>query len=344
MKALLRRSGFGGFLLAQAQVAFNDNATKLMLIGVVQWLLAASQASLLISVISLLLVAPFVLFAPLAGWMADRYSRREVISASLWVQLAVVIMLCTAALLRSLPLVIVGFSLLGLKSAIMSPARWGMAKELADEDVGEAVGLMEMLGIAAILLGSLAGGFFIDTVAASVGSPWTAAAIVLGVLAVGCALAILGFHNVPRRSAVASPTFGWRALFDHRELISALRRDRSLWRAALADSMFYFVGGMVMLTLAQSARELFPDGPGAARQTGLMLALLGAGVAAGSFLAALMSRRAVNLGLVPFGALAMAAVLSLLALLGHGSLLFLISLVALGVAGGLYLFRSRHSS
>jgi hypothetical protein len=52
MKTLLRRHGFGGFLFAQAQVAFNDNATKLILIGLVQWLLPASQASRLISVIS----------------------------------------------------------------------------------------------------------------------------------------------------------------------------------------------------------------------------------------------------------------------------------------------------
>jgi hypothetical protein len=88
MKTLLRRPGFGGFLFAQAQVAFNDNGTKLILTGLVQSLLPASEASRL-----------------------------------------------------------------------------------------------EMLGIAAILLGSLAGGFFIDTVAAFVGSPWSAAVLVLGVLA-----------------------------------------------------------------------------------------------------------------------------------------------------------------
>ena len=337
MKTLLRRPGFGGFLFAQAQVAFNDNATKLILIGLVQWLLSASEASRLISMISLLLVAPFVLFAPLTGWLADRYARRDVVSASLWLQLAVMILLCGAAFLHSLPLAIGGFFLLGLQSAIMSPARWGMAKELAGENVGEAVGLMEMLGIAAILLGSLAGGFFIDTVTPLVGSPWSAAVLVLGVLAASCLVALLAFRNVPRRPALAPTPFGWQALFGHGQLLSALRKDRSLWRAALGDSVFYFVGGIVMLTLAQSGREMFPDGAGAARQTGLMLALLGAGVAAGSVFAARLSRRAINLGLVPFGALAMSAVFGILALLVPGSLLFLASLTALGVAGGLYL-------
>jgi acyl-[acyl-carrier-protein]-phospholipid O-acyltransferase/long-chain-fatty-acid--[acyl-carrier-protein] ligase len=213
-----------------------------------------------------------------------------------------------------------------------------MAKELSGENVGEAVGLMEMLGIAAILLGSLAGGFSIDTLSALVRSPWSAALLILGVLVLGCLVAILGFRNVPRGIAFALTPFGWQALIGHGQLLSALRKDRSIWRAALGDSMFYFVGGIVMLTLAQSGRELFPDGAGAARQTGIMLALLGAGVAVGSVLAARLSRRAIKLGLVPFGALGMSAMFCILTLLAPGSVLFLASLVALGTAGGFYLF------
>jgi acyl-[acyl-carrier-protein]-phospholipid O-acyltransferase / long-chain-fatty-acid--[acyl-carrier-protein] ligase len=59
MKPLLRRPGFGGFLFAQAQIAFNHNATKLILIGLPRWRLPATQAGQLVSLISLLLVAPF---------------------------------------------------------------------------------------------------------------------------------------------------------------------------------------------------------------------------------------------------------------------------------------------
>ena len=72
----------------------------------------------------------------------------------------------------------------------------GNGEELGGEDAGEAVGLMEMLGIVAILLGSLAGGFLIDTVAAFVGGAWSAAVLVLGVLATGCAAAVLAFRSV----------------------------------------------------------------------------------------------------------------------------------------------------
>jgi MFS family permease len=66
-------------------VAFNENATKLILVGFVQPLLPASQAGRLVNAISLLLVAPFVFFAPLTGWLADRHARRYVVSATLLV-------------------------------------------------------------------------------------------------------------------------------------------------------------------------------------------------------------------------------------------------------------------
>ena len=86
-----------------------------------------------------------------------------------------------------------------------------------------------------------------------------------------------------------------------------------------------------------ATKHMFPDGAGAARQTGLMLALLGAGVATGSIAAARLDRRAVSLGIVPFGAIGMAVVLSVLAMLTPGSLPFLVALTALGIGGGLYL-------
>ena len=52
-----------------------------------------------------------------------------------WLQVAVMIVLCGAAILHYLPLPVGGFFLLGLQSAIMSPARRGFAKEVAGENV-----------------------------------------------------------------------------------------------------------------------------------------------------------------------------------------------------------------
>ena len=69
----------------------------------------------------------------------------------------------------------------------------------------------------------------------------------------------------------------------------------------------------------------------------MMLALLGAGVAAGSVLAARLSRRAIKLGLVPFGALGMSGCSPFLLFSFPAPSSSSFHLLALGIAGGLYL-------
>jgi acyl-[acyl-carrier-protein]-phospholipid O-acyltransferase/long-chain-fatty-acid--[acyl-carrier-protein] ligase len=337
MKTLFQHQGVGGLLFAQSQVAFTDNAAKLLLIGLVQILLPADEAAALVSALALLLVAPFVLFAPLSGWLADRFPKRHVLAASLWLQLAVTLALAAAVALHSLPLAVGGFFLLGIQSALMSPARRGMAKELAGDSVGELVGWMEMLCIAAILTGSVAGGQLIDGLSGALGDAWTAGLLSFGLLAAGCVAALMGFRKVPAREAAARTPFTWRALGGHAGLLRALRQDRAVWRAALGDSVFYLAGGVLLLTLAEIGRVLHPDGLGAARSTGLMLALIGGGVAVGSLAAARLSRQGINLGLAPLGALGMAGALAALAVTTPGGALFYFGLAALGLAGGLYI-------
>ncbi len=337
VKTIFGHRGIGGLLFAQSQVAFNDNATKLVLIGLVQLLLPADAASAVVSMIALLLVAPFVIFAPLTGWLADRFPHRDVLAGSLWLQLGVMLLLTAGTLLHSLPVAIGGFFLLGLQSALMGPARRGMVKDLAPSNVGEIIGWMEMLCIAAILAGSLAGGQLIDGITALTGSPWHAAALSAATLALTCGVALFAFRNVPRHPAATHRPFHRGVLFGHLGLLRTLRSHPSLWRAALADSAFYLAGGMLMLILSGTGRALHPDGLGAARATGIMLALTGAGIAAGSIVAARLSRRAINMGLVPVGAAGIAASLALLGFVPAGGAAFHVVLALLGVAGGLFL-------
>jgi acyl-[acyl-carrier-protein]-phospholipid O-acyltransferase/long-chain-fatty-acid--[acyl-carrier-protein] ligase len=341
MKTLFRRPGVTGLLFAQSQVAFTDNAAKFLLIGLVQIVLTKEEADPLVSTVALLLVAPFVLFAPLGGWLADRFPKRHVLAVSLWLQLAVAFVLILAVSIHSLPLAVGGFFLLGIQSALMSPARRGMAKELAEDSVGEIVGWMEMFCIAAILVGGMAGGQLIDGLTHLLGGTsvqaWTAGLISFSFLAVGCVAALVGFRSVPARQAATQAPFQSRVIFGHLDLLKTLRRDRGIWRAALGDAVFYFAGGVLLLSLAEVGRELYPDGIGAARTTSLMMAVMGIGVAVGSLLTARLSRRGHNLGLAPAGALGMAAALLILTVAASAGVVFYTGLALLGLSGGFFI-------
>ncbi len=335
MQTILRHKGVGPLLFAQSQVAFNDNCTKFVLIGLVQMLLAQEQASLAVSLIALLLVAPFLLFAPLSGWLSDRYPKRQVFLGSLWLQLGVMLAIMAAVYFHAIFLAVAGFFFLGAQSALMGPARRGMVKDLAGDSVGEVVGWMEMLCIVAILAGTFAGGQLIDGLENLLKMPWTAALVALGLLAASCVVALLSFRNVPLHPAGASTPFSGQAIFGHISLLKTLRQNRGIWRASLGDSSFYLAGGILMLTLTELGRSLHPDGVGAASATGLMVACMGSGIAIGSVGAAFLCRRIINLGIVPCGALGMSSALFALPFLSGAA--FFAGLLFLGICGGLYL-------
>lgn len=335
MQTILRHKGVGPLLFAQSQVAFNDNCTKFVLIGLVQMLLVSEQASQAVSLIALLLVAPFLLFAPLSGWLSDRYPKRQVFLGSLWLQLGVMVGIMAAVYFHAIYLAVAGFFFLGAQSALMGPARRGMVKDLAEDSVGEVVGWMEMLCIVAILAGTFAGGQLIDGLKRLLEVPWTAALASIGLLVASCVVALLSFRNVPWHPAGAGTPFSGQAIFGHIGLLKTLRHNRGIWRASLGDSAFYLAGGILMLTLTELGRSLHADGVGAASATGLMVACMGSGIAIGSVGAAGLCRRTINLGIVPCGALGMSVALFALPFLSGAA--FFVGLLILGICGGLYL-------
>ena len=100
----LPRASLSALLLAQAQETFNDCAAKYMLIGLTQQLARAAgeDPKPVISLIALLLVAPYVLFAPLCGWLADRFPKRTVLNWTLVSQIVVMLLLVAATFYHTL--------------------------------------------------------------------------------------------------------------------------------------------------------------------------------------------------------------------------------------------------
>ena len=75
-------------LIAQTIGAFNDNAVKSMLLLMAGALFGEVAKDRVNQQLGLMLIVPFVLLGPLAGWLSDRYSKRSVISLALLAQVA----------------------------------------------------------------------------------------------------------------------------------------------------------------------------------------------------------------------------------------------------------------
>src|ERR1700677_2749315 len=118
----MKRS-FWSLVAVQIQVLLNDNAAKLMLITLGAAVApeffpknpesAEATAKTIKTILAAIIILPFVLFAPTAGWVSDRFSKRDVIVASLWVQFGIMALIGTALVFHNLWLSILGLFLLG---------------------------------------------------------------------------------------------------------------------------------------------------------------------------------------------------------------------------------------
>ena len=121
-------------LVSQSIGAFNDNGIKAMLPIMAAYQFGKDKMDETNQIVSILLILPFVLFAPLAGWFSDRYAKKNVVSYALLAQVLGLGVLCISMILQSLSLSLLGFFMLAVQSAFFSPAKKGILKELVGSE------------------------------------------------------------------------------------------------------------------------------------------------------------------------------------------------------------------
>lgn len=325
---------FWSLMGLQAQNAFNDKALQYTLLPLGIWIAsgAAWEASF-VHVLGLLILLPFILFAPISGWMSDNFSKTRIIRFAAWMQLVVLIVALSSVGLRMLPLGVLCFFFLALQSTILSPAKLGIIKELVgSRRLGFASGVMEMLTILAILAGQIAISFWFRARLDATGDGWVAAQWPMFVVTGGAVITLGMAYAIEVVPAQARKPFRPGIVVAHFAQLGHLFRERPLRLSALGVAYFWAFGTVLQLISIQIARELYPSpDPRFASSAAWMMLAAGGGIALGSIAAAIMNKRHIELGIVPLGGIIMVIATLLLALSTPESALFYTALAAAGV-------------
>ncbi len=323
-----------GLLIAQFCGAFNDNAWKLMVallaIGQVAASVsggpafeAASQTRTTVAFVVFTL--PLMLVSLVAGVVADRLSKRSVIIVMKAVEVALMAAGTVALLITPsgslLPLAVLG--LMGVHSALFSPAKYGILPEiLPHEHLSAGNGLLEMWTFLAIIAGTATAGLLLQIAGTAT---WMAGLALTTVAVVGFVASWAVPRVAPARSegGVASTVAGaW----------AAVRSERVL-RLAVIGAVFFWViaslTGQDMLIYTKAVLGLSDA------LSGIPMAVLAIGVGAGAMLAGKLSASKVEYGLIPLGAIGLAGALLLLGALAPKLAGTLVLMGTLGVASGL---------
>jgi acyl-[acyl-carrier-protein]-phospholipid O-acyltransferase/long-chain-fatty-acid--[acyl-carrier-protein] ligase len=358
----MKRS-FWSLIVVQVQVLLNDNAAKLMLmalgVAVAPELIQNSlnsvsvdghhlvspnltkdvetTAKLIKTILAAIIIIPFVLFSPTAGWISDRFAKRDVIILSLWAQFGVMALIFFALSFHYLSLAVLGLFLLGLQCTIFSPAKQGIIKEIVSPTtIGRAIGIVEVTAIASMLVGGLAGGALFDVSRAYLANPWHAADVTMGVLTLLALGSLVAGYQIQPTSAHTNQPFRPELLWQHFGQLRDVWREAPVRLCVLGISYFYGLAGALYLTLFEVSASIHLNGTGTASQTGEYAATLGLGIILGSFLVTRLTTHQVEIGLIPIGSCGLIG-----ASIGAGMSdprgpLFLAALFGMGVAGALF--------
>ena len=345
---LLRSRRFAPFFLTQCLGALNDNILRNGLVMLMTFAILSDmggRVDVLANVIAALFILPFVLFSAVAGQLADKYDKSALIRRIKVFEIALVLFAAGAMFVGNVYALLALVFLMGLQSTLFGPIKYAILPQLVERDqlIG-ANGLVEGGTYLAIIAGLFIGGY-----AASLGQP--------GILMLSVCLlafAVAGYFASRAIPAVrpGDPTISLRYNVV-RETLRVCRyayRERSVFLSIMGLSWFWSFGLIALAQLPAFSKIVLYGTPQLAN---VLLVCFAVGIGIGSLVCEKLSRRHIELGLVPLGAIgltvfaadiyvafyntpAAAPVTATEFMARNGSLRLLIDLTLIGVSGGLF--------
>lgn len=297
--ALLRQRRFAPFFWTQFLGAGNDNLFKFAFTVMVTYQLQVSwlTPSLAGLVIGALFILPFLLFSATSGQLTDKYDKTRVIRFVKWLEIAIMSVAAVGFWIVNVPLLLACVFLMGVHSTIFGPVKFAyLPQHLSERELTGGNGVVEMGTFVAILIGQVAGGLLVAV-----------PEIGRHLVAFGCVgIAVLGrwmAQGIP-----ASPStdpdlrINWNPVSETWRNLQLARQNIVVFRSLLGISWMWFFGAVFLAQFPSFAKEVLH---GDAQVASLLLMLFSIGIGAGSLLCEVLSRRHVEIGLVPLGAIGM---------------------------------------
>jgi hypothetical protein len=156
--------------------------------------------------------------------------------------------------------------------------------------------MVEMGTFVAILVGNILGGLLISM--PEVGAQYVA----WGCLALACAGLVAAWQLPPTPASDPQLTINWNPVTETWRNLKLAHQGIAVFRSLLGISWMWFVGAVFLGNFPSFAKEVLH---GDEQVATLLLVVFSVGIAIGSLLCEMLSRRMVEIGLVPLGALGM---------------------------------------
>ena len=291
---LLGTKRLGPLFVTQFFGAFNDNLYKAALASLFVYggIVAEERVDLFNNVAGVLLVIPFLLFSAIAGTLADSIEKSRLVRKIKLAEIAVAAAIVLAVYLQNLAVLLFVLFLLGTQSAFFGPVKFSLLPQhLKESELIGGNAVIETGTFVAIL-----GGIVIGTLIGAMEGVmfWLGTGVI--------AVAVIGYiasYWIPESPSYGSVAKNWNAYTATCELISIATERKDVFLSILGISWFWLFGGVYVTQIPNFTRTHLG---GNADVVALIVALITISIAIGSLLCERLSRRRIEIGLVPVGA------------------------------------------
>jgi 1-acyl-sn-glycerol-3-phosphate acyltransferase len=305
---LLRERRFAPFFWTQFLGAMNDNVFKIGFTSLVTYQSARFSGvdpKTVAFLISAIFIAPFVLFSATAGQIADKYDKAMLARWVKTFEIAVMLIGATGFWLHSAPLLYACTFLMGVHSTVFGPVKYAyLPQNLGTDELVGGNGLVEMGTFVAILIGTIIGGVAAGIGAAEGGGGTPAGAVWLGALCIGVALVgrVASAFVPPCAPSQPGLRINWNPVSETWRNLRLAHGNRTVFLSLLGISWLWFVGATFLSSFFNFAKDVLSADPDVVT---VLLAMFSLGIGLGSLLCERLSRRRIEIGLVPLGSIGM---------------------------------------
>jgi len=297
--ALLRQRRFAPFFWTQFSGAANDNLFKFAFTVMVTYQLSVGwlPPALAGLVIGALFILPFVLFSATSGQLSDKYDKVRLMRFTKDLEIAIMLIAAWGFIMGHVAVLLGCIFLMGLQSTLFGPVKYAYLPEvLGERELTGGNGMIEMGTFVAILLGNVVGGLVVAM--PEVGHQNVAFACV--------ALAIVGRVTAARIPRIPASDPGlqinWNPFTETWRNLRLAHGNIVVFRSLLGISWMWFFGAVFLSQFPSFAKEVLH---GNEQVASFLLVVFSIGIGTGSLMCELLSRRHVEIGLVPLGAIGM---------------------------------------
>ena len=297
--SLLAQRRFAPFFWVQFLGAGNDNLFKFAFTVMVTYQLQVSwlppaQAGL---VIGALFILPFLLFSATSGQLADKHDKAVLIRFVKSLEIVIMLAAGWGFMHAHVPALLGCVFLMGLHSTLFGPVKFAyLPQHLNEREITGGNGMVEMGTFVAILLGQVAGGLLIAV--PGVGPTYVAA---------GCLIVAVAGRVLAQAVPVSPATdpglvINWNPFSETWRNLKLAHGNVVVFRSLLGISWMWFFGAVFLSMFPAFAKDVLH---GNEQVASLLLVVFSVGIGVGALLCEVLSRRHVEIGLVPLGAIGM---------------------------------------